>query len=145
MKTMRLLGILLATSIGAARADTPTTQPSKADIDKWLVFFDKIVATVVANKDDCDKMATQIESVIDANSDVIAKANEAQMKNMQLPKEAEDHMSAGMQKMMDAMQKCGADPKVQAAFGKMKGPSAPAPTTPPQHPTTPQHPMTPPH
>jgi hypothetical protein len=93
--------------------------PAKADVDKWLAFFDKLVDIVVADKDACPKMATDVGAHIDANADLLKKAQEAEDKGQKLPKDAEDHMKASAQKMMGGMQKCMNDKGVQAAFSKL--------------------------
>lgn len=94
---------------------------NQADVDKFLAFFDKIVDAVVADKDNCPKMATDINGLIDANKDLLAMANEAQKSGKKLPKSAEQHMMASAQKMGPAMQKCQSDKAVQAAFMRMAG------------------------
>lgn len=103
-------------------APAPTgAEVNQADVDKFLAFFDKIVDAVVADKDNCPKMATDINGLIDANKDLLAMANEAQKAGKKLPKSAEQHMMASAQKMGPAMQKCQSDKAVQAAFMRMAG------------------------
>ncbi len=102
-----------------AKDTTAAPAPSQADIDKWLAFFDTIVDKVVADKDDCVKMAKDVNTVIDANKDLIAKASEAAKSGMKLPKSATDHMMASAQKMGPAMQKCSADKGVNDAFARL--------------------------
>src|SRR4051812_48603910 len=133
MKLIRTisLSLALATSISPAFADdakkpaapapAPAAgkEPSKADVDKFLAFFDKLVDTVVADKDACPKMATDVNKLIDANQDLLKMGAEAKAKGMQLPKDAQDHMMASTKKMMGGMQKCGNDPEVQKAFQRL--------------------------
>jgi hypothetical protein len=102
----------------APAKDAPATL-SSADVQKWLAFFDKIVDIVVADKADCTKMAGDLNKHIDANAEILKKA--AAAKDMKLPKDAEDHVAAGAQKMMGSMQKCGNDQTVQAAFTRLDG------------------------
>ena len=73
------------------KAPPPAAAPevSQADAEKFLVFFNKLVDTVVANKDDCTKLAAGINGVIDGNKDMIAKANEAKAAGKKLPKALE--------------------------------------------------------
>lgn len=132
MKYLRTLVLLLATTSLAyadktpAPAPAPTPAPAKdaptvssADVQKWLAFFDKIVDIVVADKDNCPKMGTDINGAIDANTDLLKKAAEASDKGAKLPKDAEEHMHASAQKMMSSMQKCSTDKTVQAAFMRL--------------------------
>jgi hypothetical protein len=143
MKLVRTLSIALTLALGSgvALADTkPAAKPApakdaskdkaapapsgssdvnKADVDKFLAFFDKIVDAVVADKDNCPKMATDINALIDANQDLLAMANKAQAEGKKLPKDAEQHMMQSAQKMGPAMQKCQSDKAVQSAFMRM--------------------------
>jgi hypothetical protein len=102
------------------------TEQDKADIQKWLAFFDKLVDIVVADKDDCAKMAGDLNKLIDANKDLIQKASDAVSAGKKLPEDAQKHMMASAQKMGPAMQKCGNDKAVQAAFMRMMPKAKPA-------------------
>jgi uncharacterized protein len=94
---------------------------SKADADKVVAFFDKLVDHVVADKADCTKMAGDINKHIDSNADLIKKGQEAKAKGQKLPKDAQDHMMASMQKMFGALkEKCMNDKTVQSAMDRMK-------------------------
>ena len=126
MKLLRNVSLVLVLAFaGRASADdkkpapAPAAEVAQADIDKWLAFWDKLVDTVVADKDDCTKMAGDINSLADANKDILTKAAEASKSGKKLPKTAEDHMMAGVKKMMPAMQKCQNDKDVQAAFMRL--------------------------
>ncbi len=127
MKLIRTLTLTLAlaTSVSPAFADDAKkpapadTNVSKADVDKFLAFFDSLVDKIVANKDSCPNMATAVNAHIDANMEMIKKSAEMKAKGMTLPKDAQDHMMTSVKKMMGAMQKCGNDPDVQKAFQRM--------------------------
>lgn len=93
---------------------------SQADADKFVAFFNKFVDTIVADKDNCPKMATDINKLIDANTDLLKKANEARKAGKKLPQSAEDKMKDGFKKVGDAMTKCGNDKGVQTALERMK-------------------------
>ncbi|MDQ3363927.1 MAG: hypothetical protein M3680_00645 [Myxococcota bacterium] len=152
MKILRTFTILAALSSAAYAGDTapapapakkapdaakaPTTAPAKTeakkelsaqDADKFLAFFNKFVDGVVAAKEDCVKMAATINSLIDANQDLIKKANAAKAEGKDLPQAAKDKMMARVKEMMPGMQKCGADPKVQAAMKRMEENKSSAP------------------
>ncbi len=134
MKLFKTVTMALALTAGIASADAPKTATSPAssdDVKKFLVFFDKLVDAVVADKDNCPKMATDVNKLIDTNQDIIKMANDAEAAGKKLPKDAEDHMMASAKKMGPAMQKCGSDKDVNAAFMRLKsskssGGSAPA-------------------
>lgn len=106
-----------------AKADKPAARPvemSAADTTKWLTFFDKLVATVVrTTSGPCDKMAGDVNAVIDANQDAVAVARAAHEQGKKLPQAAQEHMLEGVKKMVPGMQKCGQDDKVRAAFAKL--------------------------
>lgn len=107
---------------GAAMADTPMPAEQEmppADAEKWISFFDKLVTTVVDSSGACDKMATNVTAVIDANKDAIAVARTAKQQGKKLPASAQARMVDGVKRMMPGMQKCGQDQKVRSAFAKL--------------------------
>ncbi|HTL37785.1 MAG TPA: hypothetical protein VL326_31855 [Kofleriaceae bacterium] len=118
--------------VGAAFADVPppptqTTPPpatpaaemAPADVQKWLTFFDKLVVAVVNTQTTCDKMATDVNAVVDANKDALATAKKAKQQGKKLPADAKAKMVEGVKKMMPGMQNCGTNDKVRAAFAKL--------------------------
>ena len=133
---MKLLAALVLSTglVGAALADTPApskpapTKPAPApkkdapkadaapaDVQQIVAFFDKLVDIVVADKEDCKKMAGDLNKHIDDNKALLEKAKEAQAKGQKLPDSVKEHMKKNMQRLFGAMQKCGADADVQAA------------------------------
>jgi hypothetical protein len=136
LTTFTMIAILAATTVASAEAPAaPPAQDaeiSKADADKFLAFFNKFVDAIVQNKDNCPKMATAINGVIDANKALIKKANEAKAAGKKLPKALEEKMMARVKEMMPAMQKCGADKDVQAALNRMDDKPAAAPAAAPK-------------
>jgi hypothetical protein len=128
MKLVRSISVAVAMTLatgtayakGADKKPAPAkAEVSKADAHKFLVFFDKLVDTVVADKDSCPKMATDLNHLIDANKAIMEMAKKAAAEHKDLPKDAKDHMMTSVKRMVPAMQKCGNDPKVQAAFGRL--------------------------
>ena len=114
--------------VSVARADTPpaTAKPAATaaemaptDVAKWLSFFDKLVITVVDTQRMCDKMAVDVNSVVDSNKDAIALAKQAKASGKKLPADAKAKMVDGVKKMMPGMQNCGQNDKVRAAFAKL--------------------------
>jgi hypothetical protein len=91
--------------------------PSEAQ--SWLALFDKVVDTVVIDKADCAKMATDMNAVVDANQKTIAMARDAKAKGKKLPVSAQQHMMDGARRMLGALDKCGHDEKVGAAFQRI--------------------------
>ncbi len=122
MKLFRTVFIALALTAGIAAADAPKKDAptaSSEDVKKFLTFFDKLVDTVVADKDNCPKMAKDVNSLIDANKAVLEMAKKAKEQGKQLPDDAKQHMMESAKRMMPAMQKCGEDKDVNAAFQRL--------------------------
>lgn len=92
---------------------------SDADVQPFIVWFDKFVDITVADKDDCGKMATDLNAHIDGNKELLAKAKAASDAGKQLPEAAKNHMMESAKKMMGSMQKCGNDKGVMAAIQKL--------------------------
>ena len=126
---MKLLSSMLvvAFATSAAFAQEPKAQEPKqapaevtpTEAHNWIMLFDKIVDTVVANREDCTKMASDINVVVDANKSTIAMAKDAKAKGKKLPASAQQHMMDGARKMMGSLDKCGRDEKVGAAFARI--------------------------
>ena len=122
MKLVRSVAIAIALAGGTAAARTDKQAPAEvtpSEAKAWVVVFDKIVDTVVVNKDDCGKMATSLHSVVDANQPAIAVARDAKAKGKKLPTSVQQHMLDGMRRMVAALDKCGRDEKVGAAFKRL--------------------------
>ena len=118
-----LVGICVS-AYGIANADDKAAQNkapemSAADTTKWLAFFDKLVASVVQSSGTCDKMASEVNRVIDTNKDAVAVARSAHAAGRRLPQHAQEHMLEGVKKMVPGLQRCGQDDKVRAAFAKL--------------------------
>jgi len=117
-------GWFLAVAVASA---TASAQPDKqapaevtpAEAKSWLVLFDKVVDTVVVHKDDCGKMAGGINAIVDANQDTIAMARDAKAKGKRLPQSAMQQMADGARRMVAALDKCGRDEQVGAAFKRI--------------------------
>jgi hypothetical protein len=125
-----LLVVVLFAGVAHAEAEKTKQRVTGADkapqtmdageTTKWLTFFDKLVETVVRSSSaTCTKMAGDVNAVIDANRDAVAIARAAHAAGRKLPQAAQQHMLEGVKKMVPAMQKCGQDDKVRAAFAKL--------------------------
>jgi hypothetical protein len=78
-----------------------------------------VVGLVVANREDCVKMSSGLNAVIDRNQPTIEMARDARAKGKRLPPAVQQEMMQGMRKMVDALAKCGRDEKVAAAFRRI--------------------------
>jgi hypothetical protein len=97
----------------------PASEMSAPDVQKWLSFFDKLVTTVVDTQRVCDKMAVDVNGVMDTHKDAIAVAKKAKAEGRKLPADAKQKMLEGVKKMLPGMQNCGQNDKVRAAFAKL--------------------------
>jgi hypothetical protein len=130
MKLLRIVPLALAFVASISYADAPPAgsggTASDADVKRYLAFLDKLVDTVVADKDSCPKMGTDINSLIDANKDLLAMAQKAKADGKQLPPDATQHIKDLMGKMMGPIMGCKDDPTVKTAIQRLSlaGPRA---------------------
>jgi hypothetical protein len=89
------------------------------DVTRWLVFFDRLVTTVVSDETNCDKMANDVSHVIDDNRPAIEVARQAREARKKLPVAAQEKMLDGVKRMAPGIQKCGEKDNVKAAFAKL--------------------------
>jgi hypothetical protein len=115
-----ILAVMLVSGVAVAQGDTPPAQTMTAsEVTKWITFFDKLVDTVVKDQTACDKMAVDVNAVVDANKDAIAIAKAAKQQGRKLPPDAQQKMVDGVKKMLPGMQNCGQNEKVRGAFAKL--------------------------
>ena len=149
MSIIRTLTVMAAlTAAPLAWADTPKAAPAEKKADKpadkpaakaddkagkkeplpqataerFMAFFDKLVEIVVANKDDCTKMASAVNAHVDANQALLKEIADAKASNKEPPAAMKDHV---MQKTKDELQpammaKCSQDKGVMAAFNRIR-------------------------
>jgi hypothetical protein len=118
-------------------SDTKRAEVAPADVEQFLVFFNKFVDTVVAAKEDCAKLTKDVNALIDANAALVKKFQEAKAANKELPQSAKDKMMSRVKEMMPALNKCSQDPGFTAAMKRMEGGKAappPAKTEPAKEP-----------
>ena len=114
MKLLACAVALVASS--SAFADTVT----KADGDKFIAFFDKLADTVTADKNDCAKMASDVNASIDANKALLDSVKEAMKSGKQMPDDMRKQVMAAGKRIAEAESvKCGNDKGVQAAIGRL--------------------------
>lgn len=126
MKLVMSMVVALAAITPAFAQGDKQQEPKQAPAEvtpnearSWILLFDKVVDTVVADKQDCAKMATDLNGVVDANLETIAMARDAKAKGKKLPQAAQQHMVEGARRMLGALDKCGRDEKVGAAFRRI--------------------------
>jgi len=105
-----------------AAAPAPDKKPlSDAEAKRFVDFFDKLVAVVVTNQDDCVKMAAGINGHIDANQAVVKELNDPKNKDKELPAAVKERVQ---KKVRDELtpaitKKCSTDKGVETAFNRM--------------------------
>ena len=109
-----VLAIVVAAASVTYAADSNEVSADQAKA--WVGLFDKVVDSVVMNRHDCERMAAQINGLAVANQQTIAMAREAKAAGKHLPVAAQQHMLDSMRRMVGALDKCGRDDKVAAAF-----------------------------
>lgn len=118
---MKLFGSLLITAVlvgTSAYADAP----AKADVDKFLTWFDSFAQIAVDNQNDCPKMAAGLNKSIDDNQALLTKAKAAMDSGMELPDDARQHMQDTAMKLAGAVAtKCKTDQAVMATFKRLPG------------------------
>jgi hypothetical protein len=127
-----ILALLVTLPTLAATPPAPAAPPaapelpgrdlaSKADVDRWLSFFDSFTATAVADTADCTKMAADLNALVTKNQALLAWANAAKAKRLKMPPEAMEHEKREAQRMLPAMAACSKEPGVKAALDRLRG------------------------
>ena len=122
MKLHRAMMLAVAFASATATAQPDKQAPAEvtpAEAKSWMALFSKVVDTVVDNREDCDKMAGGLHAVVDANQKTIAMARDAKAKGKRLPATVMQQMADGARRMLAALDKCGRDEKVGAAFKRI--------------------------
>jgi hypothetical protein len=116
------ISLALAMSSAPASAQPDKQAPAEvtpSEAQSWISLFGKVVDTVVAHREQCSKMSTSLNAVIDANQQTIAMAKDAKAKGKRLPARAQQEMMDGLRRMVAALDKCGRDEAVAAAFKRL--------------------------
>jgi peptidyl-prolyl cis-trans isomerase A (cyclophilin A) len=117
---------------GPALADEPrvpaapaAAEISAADAGKLVAFIDKLLPLMVAQKDDCAKMAGVVDAQITANLPMLKTVMKQLAAGKALPKDIEQKLTEKMTKAGESLQKCAADPAVEAAMKRLEDPELP--------------------
>ena len=100
-------------------ADKGKKEPlSQATAERFIAFFDKLVAIVVANKEDCPKMAGAMNKHIEENRPLLKLVAEARSQNKHLPQHIKDKIAKkAAEELTPAMvAKCNKDRGVRSAL-----------------------------
>jgi len=117
--------LILAVAFGTtARADDKKPEAKEVPADytaKYLTFFDKVVDTSIADKEDCNKMGDDLNGLFVQNDALLVQANQFKKDGKKFAKAAQDHMLDGIKKMAPAINKCMTNEKVKSAFKTFAG------------------------
>ncbi|MBV8758838.1 MAG: hypothetical protein JO257_16235 [Deltaproteobacteria bacterium] len=97
-----------------ARLPDPV-EVADADTTRVVNFFDALVATTIRDSKSCDKMASEVNALIDANVEVVALSH-------RLKNSAEwltTHLNNGLARLKPAVQRCASSDLVKAAFQRL--------------------------
>lgn len=119
MKLLALTMFLGLAVASAAHAETPADEISTADADRFVAFMEKVIGAVTANADACPKMAKAINTVVDANQDVLKMATEAKAAGKKLPKSHEARLTEKVKALESGLKKCKGDKSVEAALERI--------------------------
>jgi tRNA U34 5-carboxymethylaminomethyl modifying GTPase MnmE/TrmE len=105
-------------------ADKPAREPvSDADAQRYLSFFEKLVAIVVANQNDCARMAAAIDAHVEANQALVKEVAEAKNRQKELPPAVKAKIQQKVKdELQPALQKCVQDKAVKAALERLQNP-----------------------
>jgi peptidyl-prolyl cis-trans isomerase A (cyclophilin A) len=122
-----LSGLAIAFTISVVataevRADPAPAELSAADTAKLVAFFDKLTPAIVANKDDCAKMAGAIDGLVTANAPMLRVVMKEVTEGKALPKDAEAKLTERMAKAGEALEKCMQNPAVVQAMKRVFDP-----------------------
>ena len=119
-------------------AEKPADKPARetvpeADAQRYLAFFEKLVAIVVANQRDCARMAAAIDAHVEANDALVKEVAAAKQRNKQLPPAIRAKIQQKIKdELQPALQKCLQDKAVKAALERLENPRVDRPRrTPP--------------
>lgn len=114
---MKALAFAIVTTLShAAFAESKNEPVSDAEAQRYLAFFDQVVTTVSATKDNCPKMAGDLTKLFDQNTKVIEEASKAKEAGKQLPKAYDQRIKAGAVKLFEDLKTCKDDDAVRGVF-----------------------------
>jgi peptidyl-prolyl cis-trans isomerase A (cyclophilin A) len=124
-----LVGALLVGNHALATPAPAATELSAADTAKLVAFFDKLLTAMLAQKDDCAKMASAVDGMVTSNAAMLRSVMKQLAGGKVVPKDVEAKLSERMAKETKSLEKCAADAGVEAAMKRIADPDlAPAPS-----------------
>ncbi len=107
---------------------------SAADTEKIVSFFGKLVPLMIANKDDCPKMAKAIDGLVTQNAAMLRVVMKQLAAGKSLPASAEQKLTDMMSKDAQGLMTCVSDPGVANAMKRIENPDFKPPPPPASYP-----------
>jgi peptidyl-prolyl cis-trans isomerase A (cyclophilin A) len=120
-----LVGALSIPDHALATPAPAATELSAADTTKLVAFFDKLLVAMLAQKDDCAKMAGAVDGVVTSNAVMLRSVMKQLAAGKVVPKDVETKLTERMSKETKSLEKCAADPAVEAAMKRIADPDLP--------------------
>jgi hypothetical protein len=100
-----------------------TTSAFADDFDKFLAWFSGLTDQVVADQNDCNKLAGDINTSVAANKDIVDHAKTAAQSGQKMTPDQQQKVMPLIQKFAGAVAaKCAQDKSVQAAMKNLPRP-----------------------
>lgn len=118
MKLHRTMFFVVAFASATVAAQPDNQAPAEvtpAQAKSWIALFNKVVDAVVANRGDCTRMADGLNIVVETHPETIAMARDAKAKGICCIALG----GKGARRMVGALDKCGRNEKVGAAFKRI--------------------------
>lgn len=116
--------LVVASGETPAQPQPPAAELSAADAAKVVEFFEKLIPAMVANKDDCGKMAAAVDKAVTANAAMLRVVVKQLAAGKGLPKDAEAKMGKLMTEAT-SLTKCIGNPAVNNAMKRIENPDLP--------------------
>jgi hypothetical protein len=109
-------GLALVAMCACAPPDHADRARAELDVAKWTGLVDHTADVVVADRNDCARMAHDVKSLFASNAALIKLANAALTDGIKLPDDARERIAADVQRMLPGVDACGTLPEVKEAF-----------------------------
>ncbi len=121
-----VLALVTAFGLALSATDASADELSAADTAKVVGFFEKLVPAMIANKNDCGKMANAIDTLVTQNAAMLKTVMKQLSSGKTLPKGSEERLTKIMMKDPDALTKCAGSAAVANAMKRVENPDLPA-------------------
>ncbi|MGE0399655.1 MAG: peptidylprolyl isomerase [Kofleriaceae bacterium] len=133
MRSIACAAVLASSVLAHAQPSSPPQEASEisaADSAKLLAFFDKLIPIMIANKDDCPKMAKAINGLVNQNAKMLKSVMGQLSNGKALPPADEQKLTDKMMKDAQSLMTCVSDPAVNGAMKRIEDPDFKPPPPP---------------